>query len=138
MNTIFQLRKQLLTLCSLSLLVLTASAGDTPAQLGAYLEKDKLANKKTIPVWLGFAKSRIYHICLAGIGSILMLNLLVQYNTPMLGIALFALLIVLHQFLNLEQKQYEEYNTQLKFTSLTILLISVTFFGHALLYYFTK
>lgn len=102
------------------------------------LEKDKIAYKNTIPVWLGFGKSRVYHILLAAVASIIMLNLLIHYNTPFLGVMMFALLLVLHQFLGLEQKNYKEFNDQLKYTSLTILGMSIAFFIHSLVYYFSQ
>ena len=35
-----------------------------------------------------------------------------------------------------EQRQKEEYNQQLKFTSLTIALIALLFFGHAITHYY--
>lgn len=100
------------------------------------LVKDKENNKITLPVKLGFAGTRNYHIILAGLASLGVLRLLVVYNTPLIAIGLFLLIILLHKYLNLQQEEKDEYNLQLKFTSLTIALIAVLFFTHAIYQYY--
>ena len=99
------------------------------------LKSDQENNKNTIAVKLGFQGSRIYHICLAGLASLGLLRILVKYNTPFVAIGLFLLLILLHQFLNLEEEDKEGYNQQLKFTSLTAAFIALSLFLHAVFQY---
>jgi len=48
MKMIHLLRQPLLILCSLSISALTASAGNPPEQLGAYLEKDKVVRGEVV------------------------------------------------------------------------------------------
>lgn len=96
------------------------------------LVKDQENNKNTIPVKLGFERTRIYHITLAGFASAGLLRLLVMFNTPYIALGLILLVVHLHQYLNLAQEDYEDYNQQLKKTSLTIALIALLFFLHAI------
>lgn len=96
------------------------------------LVKDRENDKNTIPVKLGFERTRIYHITLAGFASAGLLRLLVLFNIPYIALGLILLVVHLHQYLNLAQEDYEDYNQQLKKTSLTIALIALLFFGHAM------
>jgi len=97
------------------------------------IEKDKVSNKRTIPVIIGFKNGRIYHICLAAIASLCWVILIFYFNIPFLGIPLFLMVLVLHLFLNLTQNQFEKYNEQLKFTSLLTLFFSIILFLSAVI-----
>lgn len=98
------------------------------------MDKDKLSYKRTIPVFIGFANSRIYHILLAAAGCVSLVIIILKYNAPIATIPLLFFVYILHHFLNLKTGEVKAYNEQLKQTSLTTLLVALTLLGHAIYY----
>jgi len=96
------------------------------------LEKDKAHHKKTLATKLGYPKARIYHIIVVGLGCAFIIPFIIQFGTIAIGLNLVVFVIILSKFLDLKQTNFQQFNNQLKWTSLNTFAMVLIIFLYAL------
>jgi len=96
------------------------------------LEKDKAHHKKTLATKLGFANGRIYHIVIVGLGCAFIIPFILQFGTMAVGLNLVLFIVILSKFLDLKQSDFQQFNEQLKLTSLNTFAMVLIIFFYAL------